>query len=185
MIILSLTLGVMLLLLACRFGLARLARLATLEWRGGALAVLACAAQSISVFTHQQRLPLLLLSAALLAWFCWLNRRHPGVMIAALGITLNMVVMAANGGTMPVSPTTLEQRGFQVTQGTALHFSKNRVLADHMAALPWLGDRLLMPGPLARLASWSIGDMVLLVGVWRLLWQTLKGDDDAARRALT
>jgi hypothetical protein len=186
MIILPLALGLMLAFLAWRFGRSGLARLATLRLRGGVLALLACLAQLTSVLTHQRRLELLLVSAALLAGFCWLNRRQAGITLATLGITLNMAVMAANGGTMPISPEALARMSdIRVESGTALRFSKDIVLTDGEAALAWLGDRLSLPGPLARLAVWSIGDVLLLVGVGRLLWHTMKGpahDDEHALR---
>ncbi len=182
MIILPLTLSVMLLILACRFGRPGLVRLATLRLRGGPLALLACLAQLPSIVMQEHRLFWLLVSATLLIIFCWLNRRRTGLMLAALGIVLNMVVMAANGGTMPINAATLAYlSGHEVSAGTSLPISKNRVLNDDVAALAWLGDRLLLPGPLAWLAAWSIGDVLLLVGVGQLLWHTMKGTDHAER----
>ena len=182
MIVLPLTLGLMCLVLVCRFGRAGLMRLATARLQGGAFALLACLAQVLSVLTQQQRLPLLLLSATSLAAFCWLNRHRAGIALAALGIALNVAVMVANNGAMPINSANFERMsGFAVTPGSALHLSKDRVLEDDVAALPWLGDRLLLPGPLARLAVWSIGDFLLLAGVGRLLWYTMKGTDHDQR----
>jgi len=42
----------------------------------------------------------------LLLVFCWINRRVTGVWLLALGLTLNLLVIAANGGFMSISPQT-------------------------------------------------------------------------------
>ena len=176
MIILSLTLVAMLLGLICRFGWAGLARLATLELRSSMLAVLACTAQMVGFLTRLHRLELLIVSTVFFGWFCWRNRRQAGIPLVSLGIVLNMTVMAANGGMMPIAPAKVEQlRGVQVSSGVPLHSSKDVVREDSEAALAWLGDRIVLPGPLAKLAVWSIGDFVLLIGVGRLLWTTMEG----------
>jgi hypothetical protein len=182
MIILPSTLGIMLLVLVCRFGRAGLRRLGSFSFRGGMLAFLACLVQLASVLTHLWRFELLLVTAALLAIFCWLNRRRVGLPLATVGIALNLLVMGANGGTMPVSPTTLvRMSSVSAKSGTALHLTKDRVLADDQARLPWLGDRLLLPGYLRYLAAWSIGDVLIIMGTGLLLWHTMKGCDDDER----
>jgi hypothetical protein len=182
MIILPSTLGIMLLVLVCRFGRAGLRRLAHCSFQGGILAFGACLAQMVSVLTHLWRFELLLVTATLLAIFCWLNRRQIGIPIATIGIALNLLVMGANGGTMPVNPTTLvRMSGLDAKSGTALYWTKDRVLADDQASLSWLGDRLLLPGRLRYLAAWSIGDVLILTGIGLLLWHTMKGCDDDER----
>jgi hypothetical protein len=182
MIILPSTLGIMLLVLVCRFGRMGLRRLAHCSFQGGILAFGACLAQLASVLTHQWRFELLLVTATLLAIFCWLNRRRVGLPLTAVGIALNLLVMGANGGTMPVSPTTLaSMSNLSVRSGTELQLTKDRVLADDQARLPWLGDRLLLPGRLRQLAAWSVGDVLILIGIASLLWHTMKGYDDDER----
>jgi hypothetical protein len=169
--ILTITLATILIICIARFGWTGLARLASLRWRGGALAVVACVAQFISIQGHQYRLPLLIITITALVGFCWLNRRQPGMLLIVTGMALNATVMFANGGMMPVAPHRLEQMsGMQVESGAVLLGSKDVVLEDHEAALPWLGDRIMLPGPLGQLAIWSIGDFILIAGVGRLLW---------------
>ncbi len=185
MIVLTATLALLLLVLTCRFGLKGLARLGDLNIQGGWFLLMACASQVLSMIIQQQRLWFLVVTAAFLLWFCWLNRRQVGMMLITIGISLNMIVMAANGGTMPVSPATLAtMRGVEVESGFTPRFSKSVVLHDEAAALPWLSDRLLLPGPLTGIAAWSIGDMFLILGVARLLWHTMKGTNDDARESL-
>ena len=182
MIILPSTLGLMLLLLMGRFGLTGARRLAALELAGGRWVVLAALAQAMSIWTHQARFALLLITGALLLGFCWRNRRRAGLALATGGVLLNLLVMAANGGAMPISPRTIQELSGSAFQlGTAFLGAKDIVLADDQAALALLGDRLLLPGPLRRLAAWSIGDVLLLAGVGRLLWTTMKGTGDDER----
>jgi hypothetical protein len=174
------TLAALLALCSLRFGRAGLARLAALRLRGGALACAACLLQIGGMLAPQYRLSILLLSAACLASFCWLNRRQHGIVLITAGVGLNMAVMAANGGYMPISPAALARRiDVQIAPGTLLPATKDIVLEDHEARLALLGDRLLLPGRLASLATWSIGDFVLIAGVGRLLWQTMKGTTHA------
>jgi hypothetical protein len=180
MIVLPMTLGAMVLLLIGRFGGAGLIRLTALHFRGGTLALVACLAQGASVLVQHHRLLLLVVTAGLLLGFCWLNRAMPGFWLVTIGISLNLLVMFANGGYMPVGPDAFRRMtGLEVPSGTPLLFSKDRVLGDAAALLPWLGDRLLLPGPLARVAVWSIGDVLLLSGTGQLLWVTMKGTGHA------
>lgn len=132
--------------------------------------------QIVGMVTQQQQLMCLLVSAVLLARFCWFNRRQAGLVLAAVGITLNMTVMVLNGGTMPVSSAVVRQvLGTEAETARLIPLSKGTIVDDSAAPLHWLGDRLLLPGPLARIAAWSLGDVFLLAGVWWLLWQTMKG----------
>ena len=176
MIALSLVFGLMLCILLLRFGRAGLTNLATLHIRNGWLAVCACGLQLANVVLQHHRLEILVATAALLGWFCWTNRRIAGMFFVTAGVVLNLTTMAVNGGTMPISPVTLERMsGINVASGTSLGYSKDVVRDPHETAMSWFGDRFLLPGPLAPFAAWSIGDMFLLIGVWRLLWTTMKG----------
>lgn len=180
MIVLPLTLGAMVLLFTGRFGSTGLLRLTSLQFRGGLLALIASLVQIVSVLAQNHRLAMLIVTTLLLLGFCWLNRTVAGFWLVTLGITLNLLVMFANSGHMPISPAAFQQMsGHDVSAGTSLLFSKDRVVEDAAAALPWLGDRLLLPGPLARVAVWSVGDLLLLLGTGQLLWVTMKGTGNA------
>jgi hypothetical protein len=134
----------------------------------------------VSLLTQQYRLEWLIVTAGLLAGFCWLNRRQPGLSLIAIGIFLNFLVMGINGGTMPVNRTALEYKSqMQIPSGSEPLFTKARVVDDDAAKLAWLGDRFLLPGPLAHLAVWSIGDGFLIAGIAWLLWSTMKGKPHA------
>ncbi|MEM8534653.1 MAG: DUF5317 family protein [Chloroflexota bacterium] len=184
--ILTVTLGLILLVLTLFFGLAGLRRLATLQFRGGWLAVLAGVSQILNVLIQQYRVPLLIATIVFLGAFCILNYRLPGLILITVGVAMNLAAMAANGGMMPVQLEQLERAaGVPVADGTVLDNSKGIALTDESANLPWFGDRLLLPGPLAQLAVWSVGDILLIWGVIRLLWVTMKGPRTAPQVAET
>ena len=173
------TLLVLLAALTCVFGPRGLARLTELHLRGGWLALVACVAQLAGVLLAQ-RLPFLVLSAALLAAFCALNWRRAGLPLIAAGLALNMLVMGVNGGAMPLDPQAWSAMGQNgLAPGEYLAGNKSQLLPDHQAALSWLGDRLLLPGPLRGAAAWSLGDLLLIAGVSILLWATMKGTHHA------
>jgi hypothetical protein len=179
MLALTASLALLLAALTCLFGLRGLARLKDLHLRGGWLALGACAAQLAGALLDQ-RLAFLALSALLLAAFCALNWRQAGLPLAAAGLALNMLVMGANGGAMPLDPQAWSAMGrADLAPGEYLAGNKSRLLPDEEAALPWLGDRLLLPGPLRGVAAWSLGDALLLAGVGWMLWATMKGTHDA------
>jgi hypothetical protein len=179
MLALTASLALLLAALTCVYGLRGLARLKDLSLRGGWLAVGACVAQLAGALLAQ-RLAFLALSALLLAIFCAMNWRQAGVPLAAAGLALNMLVMSANGGAMPLDPQAWSAMGrADLAPGEFLAGNKSRLLHDREAALPWLGDRLLLPGPLRHVAAWSLGDALLVAGVGWMLWATMKGRRDA------
>lgn len=49
----------------------------------------------------------LILSQVMLLVFAWVNRQQPGFWALGVGLALNLLVIAANGGRMPVSPDTV------------------------------------------------------------------------------
>jgi Family of unknown function (DUF5317) len=104
-----------------------------------------------------------LLSYALLGACAWANRRVPGVWLVGLGGLLNFIVIVANDGVMPADPDLVvnaAQRGGHgfVNSGVVAH--------PHLS---FLGDVFATPRgwPLANV--YSVGDIVILLGVVVLL----------------
>lgn len=58
------------------------------------------------VFSDWMAAGFLLASQIMLLAFVWLNRRIPGMFILLCGVALNLSVMTANSGFMPISPQT-------------------------------------------------------------------------------
>ena len=97
--------------------------------------------------------------------------------IVLAGITLNLIVITANGGYMPVLPEALAQIGYgdgayQMQPGSIVLGSKDVVLPTQQAPLWMLGDVLVIPEPFPRPTAMSIGDMFLAVGVFLFITQT-------------
>jgi MFS family permease len=91
--------------------------------------------------------------------FIWVNRRIPGLWIVGLGATLNLIVIAANGGVMPAAPHALAIAGLPADPGT---FVNSGAIAD--ARLAFLGDIFAIPAswPLANV--FSPGDACIAIG---------------------
>jgi hypothetical protein len=107
-------------------------------------------------------LPSLALLAALR--FLWLNRQYRGLWLLALGAGLNLLVMAGNGGLMPISPPVVHALGgTHGAAGAALGFTKDRLLADGMARLAFLDDRLVWGVAGLHIAA-SLGDLLVTAG---------------------
>jgi hypothetical protein len=141
----------------------------TLTWQWTVLAALslqivafsplgAALGQPTTVILH-------LTSYALLAWFVVLNRRRPGLSIAGLGMGLNLVAIAANGGFMPASRTALAMAGIAYSGDT---HNNSAVIGTH-THLRFLGDIFAVPSWMPAANVFSIGDLLIAAGVAALL----------------
>jgi hypothetical protein len=117
---------------------------------------------------------LFLLSYLLLLAFVWRNRRLPGIWIAGLGVLCNLLVILANGGFMPVTPETL----VKINPGSSLNqwpigfhygYSKDVILLRGDTILWVLSDMLVLPRPFPWPTAFSLGDLLLAVGIVVLL----------------
>lgn len=96
--------------------------------------------------------------------FLWLNRRAPGVLIVGAGAFVNGMVIALNGGTLPASARAVASAGLSVDRV----FENSAVLAHPV--LPWLGDVFAWPAPLPLANTFSVGDVLIVVGVFVAAW---------------
>jgi Family of unknown function (DUF5317) len=86
--------------------------------------------------------------------------------LAALGVALNLLVVLANGGYMPQSPSArLAVRGAPLIVPGAAPQLRNVLPSDSDTRLPWLGDVLAQPTWLPTANVVSIGDVVLAVAM--------------------
>ena len=116
---------------------------------------------------------LLPLSQVLLLLFAWLNRKLPGMLTLFIGTALNLTVIAANGGFMPISPQTASHL---VSQETLAKFqlgdrfgTKDILLLPQHTRFEWLADRFLPPAWSTYQVAFSFGDVLIALGVFWLM----------------
>lgn len=95
--------------------------------------------------------------------FIVVNRRIPGLAVLALGAGLNSLAIAANHGTMPASPQAMRLAGLVPTAD----FANSAPLA-HPRLLA-LGDVIPVPGPWPLGNVISIGDLLIVAGLYVVL----------------
>jgi len=117
---------------------------------------------------------LFLLSHLLLLTFVWLNRWLVGIQIVGLGVLCNLLVILTNGGFMPITPQTL----VRINPGSTLdqwpvgyHYgnSKDVILLQEATVFWFLSDILVLPPPFPWPAAFSVGDMLIALGIVILL----------------
>ncbi|HTG46614.1 MAG TPA: DUF5317 family protein [Actinomycetota bacterium] len=103
-------------------------------------------------------------SFALLMAFAVLNVDKPGLLLFAVGVSLNALVVIANGG-MPITREAVirsDQAGTLPALVAGAGGAKHH-LADDRSVLLVLGDVTGVPSPIA--AAVSVGDLVLYAGI--------------------
>jgi Family of unknown function (DUF5317) len=100
-----------------------------------------------------------LVSYVLAGVFAIRNRSVPGVPVIAAGGLLNALAIFANGGVMPASPGALRAAGI-ASDG---EFSNSAAVTD--ARLQILGDVFAIPAGWPLSNVFSIGDIVVVVGI--------------------
>ncbi|ABO67101.1 Conserved hypothetical protein [Geobacillus thermodenitrificans NG80-2] len=98
--------------------------------------------------------------------FLWLNRHQPGLPVIFAGVLLNFIVMAANGGRMPVSVEAAQFLGREYIEAlkAGLYAKHQAITSDTL--LPFLGDIIPLSPPYPRQQVISIGDVVMNVGAF-------------------
>ena len=104
----------------------------------------------------------------------WANRRLPGMWLVGVGVFLNLLVIAANGGSMPVDRD-LAVRAGSTAMVELLDSTEytNHVAAGDRTRLRWLGDVLPLPLIVPRprfFCPGSVGDILVTLGAcWLFL----------------
>lgn len=142
------------------------------------------------------RLPLFTIAFALVLGGLWVNRDHPGIPLAFVGILLNAVAMMINGGHMPVWAPAIAASGLTPADAvTPFHVVIDPgpggiISSDFLLRAIPLGDIVPIPVPGLRNVA-SLGDFFLAGGLAFFLFASTvrrPGDHERAaglRRLLT
>jgi len=119
---------------------------------------------------------ILISSQLLLLVFVWFNRKLPGFWLLGLGLLANFIVIALNGGMMPLLPEVanqLVQPGSEgmLQLGQRVGYGKDILLAKENTVLWFLGDVFLLPSFFNYPLAFSLGDILISTGAFWLLWQ--------------
>ena len=105
--------------------------------------------------------------------FVWLNRKLPGMPILIIGLGLNLIVILANRGWMPISPLTASHLvGGNAIQSISIGSrfgQKDILLLPQDMQFEMLADRFLLPGWFPYKVAFSLGDILIALGIFWLL----------------
>ena len=106
-----------------------------------------------------------------------------GLRIVVLGAAANLAALLANGGLMPVSAEARVAAGHQtaldsLATGAAVLGSKGVVVPPEQANLWLLTDILVIPRPFPITAIFSIGDLLVALGLGFLIVRTMRRRPD-------
>lgn len=95
----------------------------------------------------------------------YLNRKTPGVKLMGVGVFLNFVVIAANGGYMPISVAGIEKLQLSPLPGTTVlnEPQTQAIVVTESTRLWFLGDVISLPDFLP-VKMISVGDIGLCLG---------------------
>lgn len=116
--------------------------------------------------------PIYVASTALVLTAVLANRSIPGMAIVALGAVSNLAAIVANGGFMPASRSALTTLG--KTDPTTY---SNSTTVDNPALWP-LTDIFAMPPWLPFANVFSVGDVLIVVGVVTTIVLAMRSTDD-------
>jgi MFS family permease len=154
--------------------------------------VLAALGVQVFLFVGHVRLPVgisrseaHLASYLLLLLFALRNCRLPGFALAGLGLASNAVAIFLNGGRMPVSAAAWSDSALARRHAFIHGASNNVAAATRHSHLAFLGDVFAVPHGLPFANTFSIGDVLLVLGATLFVYRNGRGSEDKpASRAL-
>jgi hypothetical protein len=107
-----------------------------------------------------------------------INRRLPGMALIGMGLLVNFAVIAANGGFMPIESHVVELLGHgdrvqALEPGYRVYQAKDVILRREDTRLWILSDILVIPPPFPLSSALSLGDVMLIAGLFVLIQRTM------------
>jgi Family of unknown function (DUF5317) len=126
----------------------------------------------------------LVASQVFLLAFCWFNRRIPGMVVLAGGLAANLLVIAINGGFMPISPETASRLVTAETLqsveiGSRFGWKDILLLPEH-TNLAFLSDQFLLPKWFPYQVAFSVGDILVAAGAF---WVMVAGSHHSQKES--
>jgi len=125
----------------------------------------------------------LVLSLVLMLVFILLNlsTNWLGFLILGLGLALNLLVIITNGGLMPISPETAGRLAPQFPvetwqSGNRFGKTKDVILTTDETRFSFLSDRFISPDWFQYRFVFSLGDILVAIGIFWVLWEQGCGD---------
>ncbi len=168
----------------------RLTRLTEIRFRWPLLVLAALLVKELGILgplAHSPLTPALFVVSqlALIAWTLWHVRRLRLVWVVTIGMAMNLVVIVANGGHMPVPAWLAHQGPPELLEKGVLG---QYIIASAHTHLNWLGDDIRLPGPAGRIfpQAYSPGDLVAFAGMIAVLFlATRPAQPDAIPATIT
>lgn len=167
----------------------KISNFANLHLRWIPLAIAAFVLQLL-IFTPLLATPLLpyattqlyMLSMAMLTIWVALNWRTPGMWLMAAGLLMNTAAIVANGGYMP-TPAEYALAAGKIGVYDSAQINNNSVLRPPEDVKLWLfTDILVVPSFIPLANVFSIGDVVLTLGIAVLCYQTMMRGGEAQQK---
>jgi hypothetical protein len=108
-------------------------------------------------------------------WFLYLNRQHRGLMVIFTGVFLNFLVMAVNGGRMPVSAEAAAVLDPYYIETLKQGLYGKHFLLGETTKLSFLGDIIPLSAPYPRTQVISIGDIIMNIGIFIFIQHLMVG----------
>lgn len=124
---------------------------------------------------------LIIISYFLLIYVSIRNLKLPGFKYIILGLLLNTFVIVLNGGTMPVL---VKKEIIDSINPASFLKAKNRIVHSLMndnTLFAFLGDVIKMPKPFPDTSLISVGDILILAGLFVLIQKTMMREDNPSQ----
>ncbi len=139
------------------------------------LVLAAFSMQYVAMFIFPQLVQqAIFISYVCLMLFCFLNRQNYGFYFMFAGILLNVIVMFANEGRMPVEGKAAQSLSPQDYPALEAGVYGKHVLMSDQTKLNFLGDIFYLKSPYPHPTIVSLGDIIFSIGVILFIYKMMR-----------